>query len=317
MKKLTILFIIILLVVAALLIWWSNGVAPVSKKDTGTQTFVVNKGAGIREIASSLKRAGLIKDPVVFFLLVKKEGLEKKIQAGSFKLSPSQSAGQIAKNLTLGTQDIWITIPEGKRAEEVAEILKKNLPLYNDSWVETLKENEGYLFPDTYLFPKESTVETVVNVMRGTFDSRFAEVENHTNLTHDQVVILASLIEREAREDIDRPIISSVIHNRLNIGMPLQIDATVQYALGYDAGEQTWWKKNLTVTDLKIDSPYNTYVVTGLPPGPIASPGLAVLKAAANPADTDYIFYITDKNGENHYAKTNAQHNANIKKYGL
>jgi UPF0755 protein len=317
MKKLTILFIIILLVVAALLIWWSNGVAPVSKKDTGTQTFVVNKGAGIREIASSLKRAGLIKDPVVFFLLVKKEGLEKKIQAGSFKLSPSQSAGQIAKNLTLGTQDIWITIPEGKRAEEVAEILKKNLPLYNDSWVETLKENEGYLFPDTYLFPKESTVETVVNVMRGTFDSRFAEVENHTNLTHDQVVILASLIEREAREDIDRPIISSVIHNRLNIGMPLQIDATVQYALGYDAGEQTWWKKNLTVTDLKIDSPYNTYIVTGLPPGPIASPGLAVLKAAANPADTDYIFYITDKNGENHYAKTNAQHNANIKKYGL
>jgi len=317
MKKLTILFIIILLVIAGLLLWWSNGVAPVSKKDTGTQTFVVNKGAGIREIASSLKRAGLIKDPVVFFLLVKKEGLEKKIQAGSFKLSPSQSAGQIAKSLTLGTQDIWITIPEGKRAEEVAEILKKNLPLYNDSWVETLKENEGYLFPDTYLFPKESTVETVVNVMRGTFDSRFAEVENHTNLTNDQVVTLASLIEREAREDVDRPIISSVIHNRLNIGMPLQIDATVQYALGYDAGEDTWWKKNLTVTDLKIDSPYNTYVVTGLPPGPIASPGLAVLKAAANPADTDYIFYITDKNGENHYAKTNAQHNANIKKYGL
>ena len=317
MKKLTILFIIILLFVAGLLIWWSNGVAPVSKNDSGTQTFVVNKGAGIREIASSLKKAGLIKDPVVFFLLVKKEGLEKKIQAGSFKLSPSQSAGQIAKNLTLGTQDIWITIPEGKRAEEVAEILKKNLPLYNDSWVETLKENEGYLFPDTYLFPKESTVETVVNVMRGTFDGRFAEVENHTNLTNDQVVILASLIEREAREDIDRPIISSVIHNRLNINMPLQIDATVQYALGYDAGEQTWWKKNLTVTDLKIDSPYNTYVVTGLPPGPIASPGLAVLKAAANPADTDYIYYITDKNGENHYAKTNAQHNANIKKYGL
>lgn len=315
MRKLLILLVLIVTFLTGFLLWWVNGLRPVSKTDTTQKTFVVRKGAGIREIANGLKREGLIKDSVVFFLLVKQQGLEKKIQAGSFRLSPSQSAEQIAKSLTIGTQDIWVTIPEGKRAEEVAEILKEALPTYTDAWLPILKENEGYLFPDTYLFPKEATIDLIVSTMRGTFDSRFEEVENHTNLTPEEIVILASLIEREARHQVDRPLVSSVMHNRLDKGMALDIDATVQYAIGTSIN---WWPVlQNSPRNIAPDSPYNTYTNTGLPPSPISNPGLAVLQAAANPSKTDYLFYITDKTGTNRYARTNAEHNANIRKYGL
>jgi len=315
MRKLIILLFLIAFLLTGFLLWWVNGLRPVSKTDTSQKSFIVRKGAGIREISNNLKNEGLVRDSVIFFLLVKQQGLEKKIQAGSFRLSPSQSAEQIAKSLTIGTQDIWITVPEGKRAEEIAEILKESLPTYNDTWLPILIENEGYLFPDTYLFPKEATIELIVATMRNTFDSRFEEVENHTNLSPEEIVILASLIEREARHQEDRPLVSSVMHNRLKIGMALEIDATVQYAIGT---QNKWWPVlQDAARNIAPDSPYNTYRNTGLPPGPICNPGLAVMEAAANPADTDYLFYITDKTGTNRYARTNAEHNANIKKYGL
>lgn len=317
MKRIGVIFIVALLIIVGVSIWWQNGLAAVNTRDKSQQMFVVPQGAGIRAISNDLKEQGLIKDDVVFFLYVRKNGLDKKIQAGDFRLSPSMNASQIAKNLTTGTLDIWITIPEGKRAEEVAAILRERLPNYDESWIARLKENEGYLFPDTYLVPKEADIDMIVPLLRNTFDKRFAEVENNTNLTDEELVVLASLIEREAKHQEDRPLVSSVMHNRLAEGMPLQIDATVQYALGYDNDEKTWWKKGLTLEDLKYVSPYNTYANPGLPPSPIASPGIAVLKAAGDPADSDYLFYITDKNGVNRYGKTNEEHNSNIKKYGL
>lgn len=315
MKKLIALLVIVFIFLGGFIFWWQNGLSAVDSSDTVKRTFVVRPGAGVKEISSDLKKQGLIKDSVVFFLLVKQTGLEKKIQAGSFSLSPSQTTEEIAKNLTIGTQDVWITIPEGKRSEEIAAILKENLQNYDESWVSTLKENEGYLFPDTYLLPKEATIDTVVSLLRGTFDQRYQEVENNTSLTKEQLVILASLIEREARHQEDRPLVSSVMHNRLKAGMPLDIDATVQYAIGTPA---KWWPVlQDAARNIAPGSPYNTYTNPGLPPGPISNPGLAVLKAAGNPADSDYLFYITDKDGVNRYAKTNAEHNANIRKYGL
>jgi UPF0755 protein len=317
MKKILIALLIVAFSLIGFLMWWINGKRPANPIDTTKRTFVIAKGSGIREISNNLKREGLIRDSVVFFLLVKQTGLEKKIQAGSFRLSPSQSAEQIAHNLTVGTQDVWVTIPEGKRAEEIAEILKVSMPGYNDTWVEKLKENEGYLFPDTYLLPKEATIDLIISTLTNTFEQRYTQVDNRTTLTKEQLVILASLIEREAKHDKDRYLISSVIHNRLSLGMSLQVDATVQYILGYSTEEKTWWKKNLTFDDLAINSPYNTYKVIGLPPSPICNPGLAVLQAAGSPADTNYLFYMTDKEGVNHYARTNAEHNANIRKYGL
>ena len=315
MNRLPVTIIFIIILIGGFFLWWTNGTSAVDVTDRAKQTFVIKKGEGVRRIANHLKTAGFIKDPIVFFLLVKQMGIEKKIQAGSYTLSPSQNAREIAKNLTLGTQDIWVTIPEGKRAEEVADILSINLPSYDESWRTLLVENEGYLFPDTYLFPKEATVEMVVSTMRNTFDQRFAEVSNTTSLSKEQLVILASMIEREAKHEEDRPLVSSVMHNRLDLGMALQIDATIQYAK--EKIGNNWWATVKAVEYKTVASPYNTYLQPGLPPGPISNPGLSVLKAAANPTNTEYLYYISDKNGINHYAKTIDQHNANIKKYGL
>lgn len=314
--------------------WWNQGLAPVNATDKTNKIFIVKKGAGIREIANNLKKDNLIKDPVVFFLLVKRLGLDSKIQAGDFRFSPSESATDIAKGLTTGTLDIWITIPEGKRADEIADILKANIPTYQESWREALQADEGYLFPDTYLIPRDADITLIRSLLKNTFEMKYAEslakarlkvpggtearAQNpQTKLTKTQIITIASMIEREARFVQDRPLVASVILNRLDIGMALQIDATVQYALGYQPATKTWWKKELTFDDLKLASPYNTYTHTTLPPTPISNPGIDAIRAVISPANTNYLYYISDKSGNNHYARTLEEHNANIKKYGL
>ena len=275
---------------------------PVNPMDKASSIFVVNKGDTVREITYNLKTKGFIKNPIVFFLLLKKLGLDKQIQAGDFRLSPSMTAEDIAQNLTHGILDIWITIPEGKRAEEIAEILQKELATYDPSWQSILKSNEGYLFPDTYLIPKDADIKIITALMLDNFEKKFSEITQNINspLSKENSVILASLIEREAKFSEDRPLVASVMLNRLNIGMKLDIDATVQYALGYQEDKKNWWKKDLTLEDLKINSFYNTYANPGLPPKPISNPGIAALQAALNPANTEYLYYISDKTGRNH-----------------
>jgi|SRR5581483_501464 len=317
MKKLNSVLIIIILLVIAGLVWWSNGSSAVDKSSQTSQIFVIQKGEGVREIASNLKAKDLIKDPVVFFLLVKKDRLDGKIQAGDFRLSKNMDLNTIAQNLTHGTLDIWITIPEGQRADEIAETLKEKVPSYNESWRPVLEQNEGYLFPDTYLIPRDATVDTIVSTMRNNFEKKYAQIASSAQLSKKDTVIIASLVEREAKFDADRPLVASVIMNRLNLGMGLQIDATIQYALGYQKGEHTWWKKELNADDLNINSPYNTKLNTGLPPTPISNPGLSALAAAASPAKTNYLYYLSDKYGHNHYEVTYDQHQADIQKYGL
>jgi len=316
MKKLAILLILVFVIGVTIILWWKNGINPANPKDNSPQIFVISQGASMRKIANDLKKNGLIRDPIVFFLLTKKIGYDKKIQAGDFRLNPSMNAYEIAEILTHGTLDVWVTIPEGLRALEISDILKKKLPTYDPSWEKKLVANEGYLFPDTYLIPKEADIETILSLMKDNFEKKYATVDtSQTNLTRNEIVTIASMIEREARFPNDRPLVASVITNRLKIGMKLDIDATVQYALGSESKNR--WKKNLTLEDLKIDSPYNTYRNAGLPPTPISNPGLEVLKAAANPAKTNYLYYISDKNGHLHFAETLAEQNANIKKYGL
>ena len=319
MKKIVIILFLIIGFTAIGVFWWKNGLLAVNPKDSTQHIFVIKRGEGIREIANSLKKEGLIKDPIVFFLLVKKLNLDGKIQAGDFRLSPSETAYDIAQDLTHGMLDIWVTIPEGKRADEVADTLKEKIPTYQETWRNVLNRNEGYLFPDTYLIPRDTDINTIVSIMKDNFEKKYLSIPgiNRANLSKDQIVIIASLIEREAKLPKDRPLVASVILNRLNIGMALQIDATIQYALGFQEGEKSWWKKGLTKQDLKVDSLYNTYENPGLPPAPISNPGIDVLSAVVNPSNTDYLYYTSDSLGQNHYAKTLDQHNANIKKYGL
>ena len=317
MKKLLIVVVIFVFAAVASIAWWENMLKSPDPNNNTPVIFVVNRGDGVREISHNLKSEGLIKDPTAFFLLIKQLGLDKEIQAGDFRLDPSMNAREVAQNLTTGRLDIWVTIPEGKRAEEVAEILKNNIPSYQESWISKLKENEGYLFPDTYLIPRDASIEQIAAIMLDNFNKKFASIEKgQTNaLSKNDAVTVASLVEREAKYPQDRPLVASVIINRLDIGMKLDIDATVQYALGFQKEQNSWWKKNLSLDDLKINSLYNTYINPGLPPSPIANPGIEALRATIAPENTEYLYYISDNTGRNHYGRTLAEHQQNIEIY--
>jgi UPF0755 protein len=316
MKKLIVLVGLLLIAAAATGLWWKNGLSAVNTNKTPT-IFVVKQGEGVREIANRLKSQGLIRDPIVFFLFTRMQGLDKQIQAGDFRINSSMTAQELANSLTHGTLDIWVTVTEGLRAEEIASILKEKMPNYQDSWRTELDTNEGYLFPDTYLIPRGADINLVLALFKNNFQKKYDSIKNTktTVLTDAQTITVASIIEREAIFPEDRPIVASVIMNRLNLGMALGNDPTVQYALGYQTDTKSWWKKDLTADDLTINSPYNTRINPGLPPGPISNPGLSSIEAALAPSKTDYLYFFSDKLGHLHFATTLAGHEANIKKY--
>lgn len=319
MKKILLALAFVLGIIGALYIVYREGVLPVDKNDTSGRIVVVRRGETVNSIANTLYSQKLIRNRVVFFLVVKQLGIEKQIQAGDFNLTPSMSAFDIATALTKGSIDIWVTIPEGLRKEEVAEIFAKDLSAFSVSNFLSEAE-EGYLFPDTYLIPKGADSDMVIDILTKTFEQKYtpemAIRARRLGLTDREVITLASLIEREALFAQDRQPVASVLLRRLKEPMRLQIDATVQYAIGYSKEEKTWWKKGLTVDDLKFNSPYNTYVSDGIPPGPICNPGIAAIEAIlAGDINTPYLYYVNDVNGKLHFAKTLAEHEANIRKY--
>lgn len=316
MKKFS-LFTFIGIAIVTSLVFFSLG-QPVDKNDKTPIIFVVNQGEPVRSIANRLQEEGLIHNNLIFLLTVKRLGLEQKIQAGDFRLSKDLTPSQIAQELTTGSLDVWVQIIEGVRAEEIAEILKEKITTYENTWVRELKQREGYLFPDTYLIPKDTDVDLIITILTDNFDTKLTPLQKDigkNGLSLEESIILASIVEREALFDEDRPIITGILLNRLQIGMALQADATVQYALGFQPEENDWWKTNLTKEDLTINSPFNTYRRPGLPPRPISNPGLLSIKAVLSPVNTDYLYYLHDSTGKTHYAETLEEHNGNIKKY--
>ncbi|MGI8419570.1 MAG: endolytic transglycosylase MltG [Candidatus Levyibacteriota bacterium] len=317
MKPFSFLIILLIVIVGGAGIWWFNGTAPADTANTKEQAFSVAKGEGVHQIANNLKAKGLIKDATLFYFLIKEQHADNKIQAGEFQLSPAMSASKIAKVLQTATNDVRVTIPEGKRAEEVAEILQAHFSNYQPAWEDTLNRDEGYLFPDTYSFAKDADINTIATTMKTNFEKKYASIPNvqSSKLTKEQIVAIASMVEREAKFPEDRPLVASVIMNRIKANMPLDIDATIQYALGTS---KNWWPTlQDSGSNVLPNSSYNSYTHNGLPPAPISNPGLDVLTAVVNAPQTDYIFYVSDHSGHNHYAKTLDEHNANIKKYGL
>ena len=318
MKKLIILFVLLLIFSLGFYLYYREGTLPVQRGSKDSLIFVVRPGEDLNSIANNLAQQKLIRNKIIFYLVVKRFGIDKKIQAGDFRLSPAMNTEEIAKALTHGTLDVWLTIIEGMRKEEVAQVVAQNL---NIPEIEFLKyAREGYLFPDTYLVPKTATAVGVIKIFEDNFnrrvDNELIERVKEKNLRVDQVVTLASLIEREAKFAEDRVKVAGVLLNRLDNGIKLDIDATVQYVLGYQAEDKSWWKQELSLEDLEVDSPYNTYKNAGLPPGPIANPGLASIQAVLDvDANTPYLFYISDKSGHLHFAETLEEHNANIRKY--
>jgi len=319
MKKVHILLFLLILITTSFYLFYKEGSLPVNKNSQISKIFVIKQGEPLNTIVNNLVNEGLIRNKIVFYLIVKQLGIERKIQAGDFRLSPKMSAIELAKNLTHGTLDVWVTLIEGTRKEEMAQIISKNLDIPEIEFIKLA--DEGYLFPDTYLVPRTATAETVLSIIKNNFKNKFSEElqtqAKNKKLTEKQVLILASLVEREARQQVSREKVASIILKRYLVDWPLQIDATVQYALGYQSVEKSWWKKKLTEEDLKIDSLYNTYKNKGLPPEPISNPSLSSIKAVINADEnTPYWYYITDdKNGVMRYAVTLEEHQVNVNKY--
>lgn len=317
-----VIFIILILAPIAANQYYNYLLQPASKEQV-EQVFVVTPGQPVIQIAKNLEKAKLIKNALAFRLLVARMGIAKNIQYGDFRLSPNESSRQIAELLTHGAIDVWITFPEGWRIEEQAARLEEKLKFgsnekYQFDKSEYIKlAQEGYMFPDTYLIAKDAAAQDVVQRLRQTFNEKVGGLlvkGKKNNLTEEEVVILASLIERESKSAQERPIIAGILLNRLEIGMPLQVDATVQYAKGHDSNENTWWPQ-ITNDDKAVKSRFNTYLYPDLPPAPITNPGLESLQAAAEPAETEYFYYLHDPEGKIHYAKTIEEHDKNIQEF--
>lgn len=297
-------------------VWWSKGLGAVDLSDTKPSTFIINKGDGVREITANLAEQQFIRDRIIFFLIVKFLGIERNIQAGDYQLSRSMDSIAIAQTITHGISDTQVLLTEGLRNEEYAEILSQRLPEFDSR--QFLKDAIlGYMFPATYDFPKDATSGAVIAKLHETFETKVTDQMRQdvvsTGLTFDEVIILASLVEKEGYSDADRPVIAGILYNRLAEGWPLQVDATLSFMLGNK--ENNWWKKDLTNDDKKIASTFNTYLNTGLPKSPIANPGLSAIKAAIYPKKTEYWFYLHDPQKQVHYAKTLEEHNQNIAQY--
>jgi UPF0755 protein len=293
---------------------------PVAQGEFEAVSFVIPKGQAISIIANRLAEENLIRSPIAFRIVVKKDSLENKLQAGSFSLSPAMSVSEIAHEMTQGTNDVWVTIPEGLRREEIAELIaEQDLPEFDEDEFLTLSAGqEGKLFPDTYLVAKQSTAETIYNILSNTFEERvvegLAEEIEDSDYTLNEILTMASIVEREGRGYNDMRHVASILWNRFEIGMALQADATLQYAKGQNKQTGAWWDEPLAV-DKQLDSPFNTYQNPGLPPRPISNPGLDAIKATLNPLNTDDLFYLHDPQGGIHYAQTLEEHNANINRY--
>ncbi|MBI4039403.1 endolytic transglycosylase MltG [Candidatus Daviesbacteria bacterium] len=309
----------VIVAASSLVVWLSfQFLLTAPSADSVKEVFVITRGQSVAQVAKALQAKGFIRNDLVFKIYVQIAGLSKNIQAGDFKLSKNMSADQVAEELTHGLVDVWVTLLEGWRVEEMAQKLHEEVGIDDEEFLKAA--SEGYMFPDTYLIPRTATAEQVVRILRDNFDQKTQSLKLKLatrRLSEKDWVILASIVERESKDkgDNERKIIAGIILKRLKAGMPLEADATIQYALGFDEREKTWWRKGLTSRDLQIDSPYNTRQYAGLTPGPIANPGLASLEAVVNPMETQYWFYLHDKQGNPHYATTIDEHVANIRRY--
>ena len=293
--------------------------------------FVVPQGATFHEVADTLHRVGLIDSVMVFDLYARYKHLDRNVQAGAYDLSRNLNMIEILTALQTAIPDeIFVTIPEGFTIKKTAAALDKAGPIKGSDYMalavqgqfsyDFLKDLppgatlEGFLFPDTYLIPRNGTAKDLIKLQLDTFKKQWDDTRQgeavQRKLNALQIVTIASMIEREARFQEDRPLVASVMYNRLAAGWALQIDATVLYAKGV-------WQSSVTKEDRMIPSPYNTYLHTGLPPGPIANPGIKAIDAALQPGNTGYFFYLSDPQGHNHYAKTNEEFARLLKQYGL
>jgi UPF0755 protein len=306
--------------------------------DTTTVTFTVEPGETAATIAAGLEEAGLIRSAAVFRQLLRYRQADATLGAGTFELNRAMSMDEVIVALQTSPKlEITVTIPEGWRAEQIAETLAEQelfpaedyMALVQDAarfradfdFLADLPEGatlEGYLFPDTYrVFKEDTTAESFIRLQLTTFGQRLTPelraAAKASDTTIFEAVTLASIVEREAVVAEERPVIAGVFINRWEDGTVLNADPTVQYALGMQP-DGSWWKTPLSLDDLKLDSPYNTYIYRNLPPGPICNPGASSIEGTITAPDTNFYYFVakTDGSGQHVFAETLEEHSANV-----
>jgi UPF0755 protein len=311
--------------------------------EAGETAFAIAAGATANQVASDLAAAGLLQDTELLLNYLRYYGLDSRLQTGQFTLNGGMTVPALAGTITEGSaQDVALRFLPGMRLEETAAYLAAVRPgrIDADEFLALARRQrpfdlgrypflnslpagaslEGYLFPDSYMIAPNDTAADLLDQMLQNFDRQVTPAMRQSygaqGLSLHEAVTIASVIERETFTDEERPRIASVYINRVMADIPLQADPTVQYAIGYQADRDIWWKAPLSLDDLRIDHPYNTYLIPALPPGPIASPGAASLRAVAGPEQTDYLFFVLDCHseppGRHIFARTYEEHLANV-----
>ena len=315
---------------SALLLWYDGLLTHPLDPNGAEQSFTIEIGESVDSLANHLEAVGLIRDAESFRSYLIYSGLDTSIQAGEYQLSTAMSALDIAHELQDATpEEVTFVVLPGWRVEEIAESLSTSgLPITYDEFLSAAKTPppdfdflagassvEGFLYPDSYIFSRtiSSADEMIAEVLRNFAAHLTPELRNgfeQQGLTIYQAVTLASMVEREAVQEEEQALIASVYLNRFKIGMKLDADPTVQYAIGYNILQRTWWTNPLSLLDLEINSVYNTYIYEGLPPTPIANPGLGALRAVASPAQTPYLFFRAkcDGSGFHEFSETFDEH---------
>ena len=317
MKALLALLLVVALVAGAAASWIYFGVRqPFRGYSTPEQFVEIPQGLGPRAIGERLAGAGVVRDGMTFRAALWKDGGATKLKAGEYRFTDPMTPLQVIDKLRRG--DVYvipITFPEGLNVLEMAKIFESKGLGAAESFVDAARSFEGYLFPDTYALPRHTDASKLVHLMHDAFERALTPdiraAAEARGLTLQQLVTLASIVEKETGNPAERPLVASVYENRLRIGMALQCDPTVIYALEL-AGR---YDGNVRRDDLLFDSPYNTYRYPGLPPGPIASPGRASLDAVVHPADSDYLYFVSRNDGSHVFAKTLAEHAKNVRQY--
>ncbi len=333
------IIILIIIIIAALIItaggyfgyqfYINHGIDAAASDNDAEKTFVVNKGENLNQIAENLEKEGLIKKALFFESYIKKEDLETKLQAGEYILKATMTPKEIGNLITGGsTKEGQITIPEGWKAEEIAEDLSQEGIISKQEFMNLVKKSdfdyaflsdkpenaslEGYLFPDTYRIDQEANSQEIIQKMLDNFDQKLTQALRDEikkqNKTIFEIVNLASIIEREVPKEKDRKIVAGIFYNRLDLGKALESCATIQYILGSN-------KKQFTYEETRTESPYNTYTNAGLTPGPICNPGITAIKAAISPQKTDYLYFLSGIDGKTYYAMTYEEHEVNKTKH--
>ena len=313
-------------IVGAASLWFRDAVYGDASMPAQQTDVVIPRGSSFGQVAGLLRDKGVLAHPLAFRLLARLRHVDNDVKAGEYRFPAHQTSDAVLQRIVRGEQfAIWVTLPEGYTAREIAQALAGrslgDAGLYERTFLQAggisidgvqTPNLEGYLFPSTYLIPIDDSPAAVAKVLVDQFRRELppdaARRARALGQTVPGVVTVASLVEREGKADEDRPLIASVIYNRLRLGMPLEVDASIEYAFPehHDV---------ITKRDLEIDSPYNTYRHLGLPPTPIANPGKASLDAAFAPAESDYLYYVAKPDGHSAFAKTLQEHNANVERY--